>query len=321
MAALLCMLGLLTLSASPPPSAAPAPTAGPRGMTASDVIHAFTLPASRHRLQVFDGGSVAEAASHAELLQCGGLYAAMWQHQLEGPSFSQQQEAFQRASQREEHDDTGGWVPAGRWGRVAGTIAACFPHDCVFSAFGAASGGLPACLPACPPAGVPVAGLPLSLTASLLSLSLSVPLQAIRQRRLPPLPRRRRRRRAPLRCTRERTLMRTRWVLLNPATGAVGCCWVGGGGACRFLAVLCSCSQLVVVVQPQWRTVRAKPSTPLPPLSSAPPFCRPCSVPSPPLAPRQMGCLPACLPAAAAATRTDVGSCAPRCGLGGAASR
>ena len=63
--------------------------------------------------------------------------------------------------------------------------------------------------------------------------------------------------------------MRTRWVLLNPVTGAVGCCWVGGGGACRFLAVLCSCSQLVVVVQAQWRTVRAKPSTPLPPLPSA----------------------------------------------------
>lgn len=43
------------------------------------------------------GGTVAEAGTHTELLQRGGLYAGMWLRQQEG-SFSQQAEAVAAAA-------------------------------------------------------------------------------------------------------------------------------------------------------------------------------------------------------------------------------
>lgn len=46
---------------------------------------------------VMQGGGVAEAGTHAELLQRNGLYAGMWLRQQEG-SFSQQAEAVQAAA-------------------------------------------------------------------------------------------------------------------------------------------------------------------------------------------------------------------------------
>ncbi|PSC68384.1 ATP-binding cassette sub-family B member mitochondrial [Micractinium conductrix] len=62
------------------------------------VAHRLSTVADADLILVFDGGSVAEAGSHAELLQRGGLYAAMWQRQLEGASFSQQQEVVAAAA-------------------------------------------------------------------------------------------------------------------------------------------------------------------------------------------------------------------------------
>ena len=131
-------------------------------------------------------------------------------------------------------------------------------------AFGAASGAA-ACLPACccccwadVGSCAPRCGLgghhtrspPLSSLCPFPSL-----LQATRQRRPPPLPRRGRRR-APPRFsgpTPRATSGSTRWVL-----GGRRWCLQFFGGALL----------LLVVVHLQWRTVRAKPSTPLPPLPS-----------------------------------------------------
>ncbi|KAL4458403.1 hypothetical protein ABPG75_013268 [Micractinium tetrahymenae] len=57
------------------------------------VAHRLSTVADADLTLVFDGGSIVEAGSHTELLQRGGVYAAMWQRQLEGAaSFSQQAE-------------------------------------------------------------------------------------------------------------------------------------------------------------------------------------------------------------------------------------
>jgi ABC-type glutathione transport system ATPase component len=48
------------------------------------VAHRLSTIADADHTVVLEGGAVAEAGSHAELLQRGGLYAAMWQRQQEG---------------------------------------------------------------------------------------------------------------------------------------------------------------------------------------------------------------------------------------------
>lgn len=93
-----------------PPSAAPAlhPPAPQESLaslrqqcTTIIVAHRLSTVADANAIVVFDGGSIVEAGSHAELLQRGGLYATMWQRQQEGTplgSFSQQSEAAQLAA-------------------------------------------------------------------------------------------------------------------------------------------------------------------------------------------------------------------------------
>ena len=48
------------------------------------VAHRLSTIADADHTVVLEGGAVAEAGGHAELLQRGGLYAAMWQRQQEG---------------------------------------------------------------------------------------------------------------------------------------------------------------------------------------------------------------------------------------------
>lgn len=62
------------------------------------VAHRLSTIADADVIVVLEGGSVAEAGSHLELLQRGGLYAAMWQRQQEAGSFSQHGEAVQLAA-------------------------------------------------------------------------------------------------------------------------------------------------------------------------------------------------------------------------------
>ena len=47
------------------------------------VAHRLSTIADADHTVVLEGGTVAEAGSHAELLQRGGLYSAMWQRQQE----------------------------------------------------------------------------------------------------------------------------------------------------------------------------------------------------------------------------------------------
>ena len=65
------------------------------------VAHRLSTVADASCIVVFEGGSVAESGTHAELLQRGGLYATMWARQQEGTplgSFSQQTEVAAAAA-------------------------------------------------------------------------------------------------------------------------------------------------------------------------------------------------------------------------------
>ncbi|KAL4854966.1 ATP-binding cassette sub-family B member 6 [Chlorella vulgaris] len=62
------------------------------------VAHRLSTIADADCIVVLDGGSVAEAGSHTELLQQGGLYAAMWRRQLVAGSFSQSTEVVHAAA-------------------------------------------------------------------------------------------------------------------------------------------------------------------------------------------------------------------------------
>jgi hypothetical protein len=54
------------------------------------VAHRLSTIADADTIVVMEAGSVAEAGSHQELLQRGGLYAGMWQRQLEAGGSSQE---------------------------------------------------------------------------------------------------------------------------------------------------------------------------------------------------------------------------------------
>ncbi|MCY1341556.1 putative multidrug export ATP-binding/permease protein [compost metagenome] len=55
-----------------------------RGKTVIAIAHRLSTIARMDRLVVLDKGRVVESGSHAELLEHGGLYARLWQHQTGG---------------------------------------------------------------------------------------------------------------------------------------------------------------------------------------------------------------------------------------------
>ncbi|MNP01022.1 Lipid A export ATP-binding/permease protein MsbA [compost metagenome] len=55
-----------------------------RGKTVIAIAHRLSTIARMDRLVVLDRGHIVESGSHAELLDHGGLYARLWQHQTGG---------------------------------------------------------------------------------------------------------------------------------------------------------------------------------------------------------------------------------------------
>ena len=55
-----------------------------QGKTTIAIAHRLSTIARMDRLIVMDEGRIVEAGSHAELLERGGLYAALWQRQSGG---------------------------------------------------------------------------------------------------------------------------------------------------------------------------------------------------------------------------------------------
>ncbi|MCY1177302.1 putative multidrug export ATP-binding/permease protein [compost metagenome] len=55
-----------------------------RGKTVIAIAHRLSTIARMDRLVVLDRGVIVESGSHAELLEQGGLYARLWQHQTGG---------------------------------------------------------------------------------------------------------------------------------------------------------------------------------------------------------------------------------------------
>ncbi|HCJ29605.1 MAG TPA: multidrug ABC transporter ATP-binding protein, partial [Pseudomonas sp.] len=54
------------------------------GKTVIAIAHRLSTIARMDRLVVIDKGQVIEAGTHAELIERGGLYARLWQHQTGG---------------------------------------------------------------------------------------------------------------------------------------------------------------------------------------------------------------------------------------------
>ena len=54
------------------------------GKTVIAIAHRLSTIAAMDRLIVLDGGNIIEQGNHAELLQQGGLYASLWNHQSGG---------------------------------------------------------------------------------------------------------------------------------------------------------------------------------------------------------------------------------------------
>ncbi|MCY1412939.1 Lipid A export ATP-binding/permease protein MsbA [compost metagenome] len=55
-----------------------------QGKTVIAIAHRLSTIARMDRLVVLDRGVIVESGSHAELLEQGGLYARLWQHQTGG---------------------------------------------------------------------------------------------------------------------------------------------------------------------------------------------------------------------------------------------
>jgi len=54
------------------------------GKTVIAIAHRLSTIARMDRLVVIDRGQVIETGTHAELIERGGLYARLWQHQTGG---------------------------------------------------------------------------------------------------------------------------------------------------------------------------------------------------------------------------------------------
>ncbi|AYF87731.1 ABC transporter ATP-binding protein [Pseudomonas sp. JS3066] len=54
------------------------------GKTVIAIAHRLSTIARMDRLVVLDKGRIVESGSHSQLLECGGLYARLWQHQTGG---------------------------------------------------------------------------------------------------------------------------------------------------------------------------------------------------------------------------------------------
>jgi ATP-binding cassette subfamily B multidrug efflux pump len=54
------------------------------GKTVIAIAHRLSTIAAMDRLIVLDAGRIVEVGTHAELLQRGGIYAALWAHQSGG---------------------------------------------------------------------------------------------------------------------------------------------------------------------------------------------------------------------------------------------
>jgi ATP-binding cassette subfamily B protein len=52
-----------------------------RGRTTLVIAHRLSTVRHAHRIHVLEAGRVAEAGTHEELLELGGLYAALWRVQ------------------------------------------------------------------------------------------------------------------------------------------------------------------------------------------------------------------------------------------------
>jgi ATP-binding cassette subfamily B multidrug efflux pump len=55
-----------------------------RGKTVIAIAHRLSTIARMDRLVVLDKGRIVESGTHAQLLEHGGLYARLWQHQTGG---------------------------------------------------------------------------------------------------------------------------------------------------------------------------------------------------------------------------------------------
>jgi ATP-binding cassette subfamily B multidrug efflux pump len=55
-----------------------------QGKTVIAIAHRLSTIARMDRLVVIDQGRIVETGSHSELIERGGLYARLWQHQTGG---------------------------------------------------------------------------------------------------------------------------------------------------------------------------------------------------------------------------------------------
>jgi ATP-binding cassette subfamily B multidrug efflux pump len=55
-----------------------------REKTVIAIAHRLSTIAAMDRLLVLDAGRIVESGSHRELLERGGIYARLWQHQSGG---------------------------------------------------------------------------------------------------------------------------------------------------------------------------------------------------------------------------------------------